>query len=135
MADRPGQHRLGQVEAPAAVGGERGVEREQVAVVVEADPPGGVEAVALAGHRDVLGAVESHPDRTAGEGRAEGRDRGEPVGLRLLSAEPAAHPQALHGDGMVGETEHMGDDLLGLARVLGRRLHEDLAGVVDLGER
>ena len=37
------------------------------AVVVEADPPLGVEAVPLAGHGEVLGAVEPQPDRPAGE--------------------------------------------------------------------
>ena len=135
VADRPGQHRLGEVEAPATVGGEGGVERQQAAVVVEADPPGRVEAVPLAGQGDVLRAGEPYPDRPAGQGRAERRHRGVRVGLRLLAAEAATHPQALHGDGVAGETEDVGDDLLGLGRVLGGRLHEHLAAVVDLGQR
>ena len=107
----------------------------QPAVVVEADPPLGVEAVPLAGHRHVLGAVQPQPDRAAGEGRAERGDRGEAVRLHLLAAEPAAHPQALHGDVVAGEPEHVGDDLLRLGRVLGAALHEDLAALVDQGQR
>ena len=135
VAQRPGQHRLGQVEAPAAVGGERGVERLQPAVVVEADPPLGVEAVPLAGHRHVLRAGQPQPHRAAGERRAERRDRGEPVRLHLLAAEAAAHPQALHGDLVAVQAEHVGDDLLRLGRVLGAALHEDLAALVDQRQR
>ena len=131
VAQRPGQHRLAQVEAPAAVGGERGVERLQPAVVVEPDPPLRMEAVPLAGHRHVLRAGQPQPDRTAGERRAERRDRGEAVGLHLLAAEPAAHPQALHGDVVAVPTEHVGHDLLRLGGVLGAALHEHLAGLVD----
>ena len=47
-------------------------------------------------------AVEPQPDRAAGQGRAERRDRGEAVRLHLLAAEAAAHPQALHGDLVAG---------------------------------
>ena len=42
-----------------------------------------------------------------------------PVRLHLLAAEAAAHPQALHGDLRGWQPEHVGDDLLGLGRVLG----------------
>ena len=59
MAQCPGQHRLGQVETPAAIGGQGGLESHESAVVVEADPPLGVEAVPLARHREVLGAAEA----------------------------------------------------------------------------
>ena len=135
VAQRARQHRLAEVEAPAAVGGERGLERLQPAVVVEADPPLGVEAVPLAGHRHVVGAAEPQPDRTPGERRAERRDGREAVGLHLLAAEPAAHPQALHGDVVVVEAEHVGDDLLRLGGVLGAALHEHLAALVDERER
>ena len=60
---------------------------------------------------------------------------GEAVGLHLLAAEAAAHPQALHGHAVAGDTEHVGHDLLRLARVLRAALHEDLAALVDEGER
>ena len=36
---------------------------------------------------------------------------------------------------MAGQTEHVGDDLLGLRRVLGAGLDEDLAALVDVGQR
>ena len=39
VAQRPGQHRLGQVQAPAAVGGQRGAQRAQPLIGVEAGPP------------------------------------------------------------------------------------------------
>ena len=135
VAQRPGEHRLGQVEAPAAVRGQRRVEREQPAVGVEADPPGGVEAVPLAGHRDVLRAGQPEPDRATGQGRAERGDRGEAVRLHLLAAEAAAHPQALHGDVVAAPAEDVRHDLLGLGRVLGAALHEHLAGLVDVRQR
>ncbi len=135
VAQRPRQDGLAEVEAPAAVGGQRGLERLEVAVIVEADPPLGVEAVPLAGHRHVVLAGEAEPDRTPGEGGAERGDRGEAVGLHLLAAEPAAHPQALHGDVVVVEAEHVGDDLLRLRGVLGAALHEDLAVLVDQRQR
>ena len=104
------------------------------AVVVEADPPLGVEAVPLAGHGQVLGAVQPQPDRPAGDHRAERGDRGEAVRLHLLAAEPAAHPQALHGDLVARPAEHVGDDLLRLGRVLGAGLDEDLPALVDVGQ-
>ena len=62
------------------------------------DLPLGVEPVPLAGHGEVLRAVEPQPHRAAGQRGAERGDRGEAVRLHLLAAEPAAHPQALHGD-------------------------------------
>ena len=121
------------LQPPSAV--ERRVERLQQAVVVEADPPGGVEAVPLAGHGHVLGAVEPQPHRPTGERRAERGDRGEAVRLHLLAAERAAHAQALHGDLVAVHAEHVGDDLLRLGRVLRAALHEHLAALVDLRQR
>ena len=129
------QHRLGEVEAPAAVRGERGDERPEPAVRVEPDLPHRVEAVPLARHRHVLGAGEAQPDRTAGQRGAERGDRGEAVRLHLLAAEAAAHPQALHGDLVARQAQHVGDDLLGLARMLRARLDEDLPVLVDERER
>ena len=95
----------------------------------------GVEAVALARHRHVLGAVEPQPDGTAGERGAERGDRREAVRLHLLAAERAAHPQTLHGDLVARQAQHVRDDLLRLARVLGAGLDEHLPVLVDQGER
>ena len=73
VAQRPGQHRLGQVQAPAAVAGQRGAQRAQPLVRVEAHLPGGEERVPLAGHGDVLGAVQPQAHRVPGEGRRRAR--------------------------------------------------------------
>ena len=135
VAQRPGQHRLGQVQAPPAVSGEGRLQREQVPVGGKADPPVSVKAVTLAGHRQILGAVEPQAYGTAGEHGAQSRDRGEPVGLHLLAAECAAHPQALHGDLRVPPAQDVGDDLLGLGGMLRAGLDEDLTGLVDVGQR
>jgi len=132
VAQRSGQDRLGQVQAPAAVRGEGGVQRLQQPVVVEADPPPGVEPVSLAGHRDVLGASEPDAHGAAGDDGTERRDRGVPVRLHLLAAEGPTHPQRLHGDLVGAAAEHVRDDLLGLRGVLGAALHEDLTGLVDV---
>ena len=61
VAERPREHRLGEVEAPPAVGGQRRLQPGEPALVVEADLPGGVVAVPLAGHRHVLRAGQPHP--------------------------------------------------------------------------
>ncbi len=135
VAQRPGQDRLGQVQAPAAVRGQRGVEGLDAALGVEADPPGGVEPVPLAGHGQVLGPVEPEPHRTAGQLGAERGHGREAVRLHLLAAEAAAHPQALHGHLVGGHPEHVRDDLLGLGGVLGAALDEHLPVLVHLGER
>ena len=109
--------------------------RHQEAVVVERDPPLGVEAVPLAGHRHVLGPAQPQPNRASGEGGPERGDGGQAVGLHLLAPEAAPHPQALHGDRVARPAEHVRDDLLGLARVLGAALHEDLPALVDVRDR
>ena len=57
------------------------------------------------------------------------------VGLHLLAAEGAAHAQALDGHLVAVQAEHVRDDLLGLGRVLGAALHEDLAALVDARQR
>ena len=55
--------------------------------------------------------------------------------LELLAAEPAPHAQALHGDLMGGQAQHVGHDVLGLGRVLGAGLDEDLPVLVHQGQR
>ena len=105
-------------------------------VVVEADPPLGVEAVALAGHRHVLRAAEPQPHRASGERGAQRGDRGEAVRLHLLAAE-RRRPSAgtARSRAWLVEAEHVGHDLLGLGGVLGAALHEHLAALVDQGQR
>ena len=103
-------------------------------LVVEPDPPVGVEPMALARHGQVLRAVQPDPDRAPGEHRAQGGDRRKPVRLHLLAAEAAAHAQALHRDVVVVPAQHVRHDLLGLGRVLGAALDEDLLALVDVGQ-
>ena len=135
VAQRPGEHRLAQVEAPAAVGGQRRRQADESAVVVEPDLPRGMEAVPLAGHGEVVGAVEPDPDRPSGERCPECGNRCEAVRLHLLAAEAAAHAQALRGDVVALHAEHVRHDLLGLGGVLGAALHEHLPALVDQGQR
>ena len=59
---------------------------------------------------------EPQPHGAAGQRGAERGDRGVAVRLHLLAAEPAAHPQALHGDLVAAAAQHVRDDLLRLAR-------------------
>ena len=73
VAQGPGQHRLGQVQAPAAVAGQRGPQRAQPQLLVEAHLPGGEERVPFAGQLDVLVPVEAQAHRAAGEAWRRGR--------------------------------------------------------------
>ena len=134
MQQGPGEHRLAEVEAPPAVGGDGRVERPEQAVVVEPHPPLGEHAVPLAGHRQVLAAGEPQPHRPPREPGAQRRDGRVAVRLHLLAAEAAPHPQALHGHLVGGHAEHVRHDVLGLGGVLGAALHEHLPVLVDLGQ-
>ena len=55
-------------------------------------------------------------------------------GLRFLAAEAAAQAAQLHGDGGVGHAERRRDEVLDLARVLGRGMHEHFAALAGKGE-
>ena len=136
VAQRPGQHRLGQVEAPAAVGGQGGV-------AAPSSRPSSSNPTRHWAWKPcrlpviVMSWVRFSRSRT---GRPvsvapSAAIAAKPVRLHLLAAEPAAHPQALHGDLVAAQPEHVGDDLLGLRRVLGAALHEDLPALVDVGQR
>jgi hypothetical protein len=92
------------------------------------------KAVPLAGDGHVLRPGQAQPDRSPGQRRSQSGDGGEAVRLHLLAAEAAAHAQALHGHLVAPDAEHVGDDLLGLRRVLGAALHEHLAALVDVRE-
>ena len=64
----------------------------------------------------------------------EGGHRRQAVRLELLAAEAPAHPQALRGDLVRGQAEHVRHDVLGLGRVLRAALHEHLPRLVDVSE-
>ena len=128
------EHRLGEIEAPAAVRVERAVDGEQVALVVETDLEAAEERVPLAGDHHVALAVEAKPHRAVRLPCAEGCDGREGVGVGLLAAEAAAHAQGLAGDLVLGHAEHARDDRLRLGGVLGRRVDHHLAGLVEVDE-
>jgi hypothetical protein len=71
------------------------------------------------GWRYVLVAVEPDLHRALGLQRSERGHRGERRGLRLFSAEAAAHPRDLDHDLVPADAEHVGDDRLHLGGVLG----------------
>ena len=93
------------------------------------------EVVALAGHDHVVVAVEPELARPAGLAGAERRQRRPLRRLALLAAETAAHPAHLDGDGVAVERRALGDDVLHLARVLGRGVDDHVAVLAGDGER
>jgi hypothetical protein len=93
----------------------------------------------------VLSVVAVRPDldRAAQPGGCQRRGSGEQVRLRLFAAESAAHPAGLDRDRMRGDRQDARDDVLRLARMLGRavnryvpvlarRRHRDLALQVEM---
>jgi len=58
-----------------------------------------------------------------------------PCGWKLLAAEPPPILQALHGDLVRRQAEYVRHDVLRLGRMLGARLDEDLAVLVDQRQR
>ena len=135
MAQRPRQHRLGQVEAPAAVGGERRLEREQPAVVVEADLPLAWKPCRLP--VIVMSCVRVSRSRTGRPVRVAPRAAmaANPCGCISLPPNPPPIRRHCTVTSWLGTAEHVRDDLLGLGRVLGAALHEHLPGLVDQRER
>ena len=91
--------------------------------------------MALAGQAHVVIAIEPDFARPAGEARAERRDCGPLRGLRLLAAECAAHAPHLDRHGDVRHFENLGDEMLHLARVLGRAIDLHVAVFARNGER
>ena len=119
----------------AAVGGEREVERKNVAFAVEADVVADQERMALAGGAHVVVAWQSQlhrPPRLPGEHRGDTGDDGR---LALLAAERAAHAPHLDGDRIERQAEQMRDAVLHLGRVLGRAQNLHVAGFARDRER
>ncbi len=118
-----------EIDRGAAARGEIEADAGDMALAVEADIVGGGEIVALAGHRHVVVAVESHLGGAAGLRRDQGAGAGRGGGLRLLAAERAAH--APHLDRHVGmaDAEQVGDEVLAFARMLGGGEDMDLSGL------
>ena len=89
----------------------------------------------LAGHREVLAALQDQPYGPAREPRAEGAHRGPGRGLVLLAAERAAEPSHVDLHRMHGHPEHARHVLLHPRGRLRRRVHEHRAVLDRLGER
>src|SRR5699024_12506014 len=92
-----------------------------------------MEAVAFAGHGDILGAIQPQSDRASGECGSECGNGGITVGLHLFTTKSTAHPQALDGDVVGGYTKNLGNNILGLSGVLSRRVDHNLAVFIHLG--
>ena len=105
------------------------------AFVVEADLVVGEEIVPLAGQAHVVVAIEPDLARPPGDARAERRDRGPLRRLRLLAAERAAHAAHFDGDRGVRDVQHLGDQVLHLARMLRRGMDQHVAVLARNGER
>ncbi len=137
MADGARHHRTRQVGREAGARDHRQLGAEDPAVVVEAHFVLVVEAVAPAGDHEVVVAVEAQLHRPAELVRGDRGDAGEQARLRLLAAEAAAHAPAFHLDVMRVQAEAMRHQVLHLARMLGRAVHEHAAvfarhGIRDL---
>ena len=125
--------RAGEVGGEAAAGGEQEIDALDAAFVVEADDVIDLEVVALAGDDHVVVAVGAQLGGAAGLLRDEGRRGGEQVRLGFLAAEGSAHAPDFDGDGVGGDVQHVGYDVLDLAGVLGRGMDEHF--VVLAGDR
>ena len=110
------------------------VERLQPAVVVEAGAPAGENGWRL----PVIVMSWARLSRTRTGRPVSTRQRGdgrEPVRLRLLAAEAAAHAQALHDHLRVAERRARARRSPGSRSGAGWGLHEHLAGLVDERQR
>ena len=89
----------------------------------------------FAGHDHVVVPVDPRLHRPPGLVGENGGDAGVERRLGFLTAEAAAHPPDLDGDGMRGEAERVGDQVLHLARVLRRAVDQHVAVFLRHGER
>ena len=119
----------------AAARRHHGVERLDAPLGVEAHLVVGDEVVAFPRQAHVVVAIEPDLARLAGEARAECRNRRPLRGLRLLAAERAAHAPGLHRDRGVRQVEHVREQMLQLARMLGRGMDLHVAVLARDRER
>jgi hypothetical protein len=95
------------------------VDGGQHPVVIETDIERSLEVVPLAGHDHVLVAVGPRLDRAPGLHRRQGSGGREQRGLGLLAAEATAHAAHLDHHGRMRNLEHLCDQMLHLAGMLG----------------
>ena len=92
----------------------------------------GKKRMALAGQHHVLIAVVAHADWAPCHFGRQGGERRQRRGLGFLAAEATAHARAGDHHFVRRDTEHMGDDVLNLGRMLGRAGHLDGAVLARL---
>ena len=90
--------------------------------------------IGVRGPDEALAAIHDCWD-SAGDARAERRDRGPLRGLRLLAAERAAHAADFHGHIADRHVEHVRHQMLHLARVLCGGVDQHIAVLARDGER
>jgi len=135
MEHRAVVDRGGEIDRRATPRREPQLQREDMPLGVESDVVIDPEIVPLAGHRHVVVAVAAEFGGTPGLGRDQRGGGGEQRGLRLLAAERAAHPAHLDRDIGRAEPEHMRDEMLDFARMLGRAQQMDLAVLAGCRDR
>ena len=128
-------HAQREIGRAAASGVEHDVVAGDDAPIVEADAPVGAEIVALAGHHEIVVAIEPDLARPAGHARGERGHGGPGARLAFLAAEAAAHAPGFDGDEGVRDAEDARHDVLRLGRILARGVHRHLVALSRDGER
>ncbi len=123
MTDGPGEHRAGEIGGMPGIGDQGHLVGEDATVVIEAHGVVVLETVAPAGDEEVVVAVEPQLHRLLQQVGSQRRAAGELRRLRFLAAEAAAHASAFHLHLMLHPPQHVGDDMLHLAGVLGGAQH------------
>ena len=127
MGERARHDPRREIEAPAGIGRQHGVERPHATLVVEAHRVAIVETVTLAGrhHVDLTRQPELH--RPAGMVRRDRCCGCDPGGVALLAAEAAAQAAHHRRHAVKVAPEQPRADMLHLGRMLGRGMDRDVA--------
>ncbi len=136
MAECAGQHRRREVGDITSARSEAHIERENTALIVEADLPIEQKVVALAGDDHVVIARQAQLRRPPGLRGDKRRHAGDLRRLTLLAAEGTADAPHLDGHCGVGQVQKMRDAMLHLGRMLGRAInqHSAIAGAETSGQ-
>ena len=127
MGERARHDPRREIEAPAGIGREHGVERPHSALVVEAHRIAIVETVPLAGRHHVDLARQPELHRPAGMVRRDRCGGCDPGGVALLAAEAAAQAAHHRRHAVKVAPEQPRADMLHLGRMLGRGMDRDVA--------
>ena len=133
VTQRARHHRARQVGRMASPRHHRNLGTEDAALVVVADLVVVPEAVAPASDQEVVIAVEPQLDRALQPAGRHRRDAGEDRRLRFLAAKRTAHAPAFHLHFIGMQVQRMRDQVLHLARMLGRAV--DMHRTAFFGDR